>query len=132
MNYADIIVPSNKPNEVSTRFVVQNLKAQLNGISRLKSYFKYNLFYNADLFTNVWLTPFSQKDNISVFCEISYYLKNKLIFEKDEIQKQLIKNYLGFFQEIFDLKYFRHPFSFLLLEICFILGESSNIFCFMV
>lgn len=107
MNYADIIVPSNQPNEVSTRFVVQNLKAQLNGISRLKSYFTNNLFYNADLFSNVWLTPFSQKDNMSVFCEITFYLKNKLIFEKDEIQKQLIKNYLSCFQEIFDLKYFR-------------------------
>lgn len=107
MNYADIIVPSNRSNEVSLRFVVQNLKAQLNGISRLKSYFTQNLFYNADLFTNVWLTPLSQNENISVFCEISFYLKNQLVFESNEIQKQLIKNYLNFFHESFDLKYFR-------------------------
>ena len=107
MNYADIIVPSNKPNEVSTRFVVQNLNAQLNGISRLKSYFTQNLFYNADLFTNLWLNPFSDKDQLNVFGEINFYLKSQLIFESNEIQKQLIKNYLTFFQEIFDLKYFR-------------------------
>lgn len=107
MNYADIIVPSNYYNDVSTKFVVQNLKAQLNGISRLKSYFTNTLFYNVDLFTNVWLTPFAQKDNMSVYCEITYYLKNQLIFESNEIQKQLIKNYLNFFNESFDLKYFR-------------------------
>lgn len=115
MNCADIIVPSNKSNEVSIRLIVQNLKAQLNGISRLKSYFTHNLFYNADLFTNVWLTPSSQKGHTSIFCEISYYLKNKLIFERDEIQKQLIKNYLSFFQEIFDLRLFR-LFSLFILE----------------
>ena len=79
MNYADIIVPSNKPNEVSTRFVVQNLNAQLNGISRLKSYFTQNLFYNADLFTNLWLNPFSDKDQLNVFGEINFYLKSQLI-----------------------------------------------------
>lgn len=106
MNYADIIVPSNKPNEVCLKFIEQNLKAQLNGISRLKSYFTNTLFYNGDLFFNFWLTPFQGKDK-GVFCEISQLLKKQLIFENDEIQKQLLKNYLNFFRESFDLKYFR-------------------------
>lgn len=38
MNYADIVVPSSKPNKVAIRFITQNLKNMMEEYKNVKNY----------------------------------------------------------------------------------------------
>lgn len=53
MNYADIIVPGNRPNNVSIRFIIQNLSSQMKDIDKLKRGLAENMVYNGADFENL-------------------------------------------------------------------------------
>lgn len=107
MNYADIIVPGNRPNEVSIKFVVQNLKNQLVTIGRLKNYFRNNLVFQADMFEQLWMKPANDKPETKTITASSseeVYLNKQMIYETDEIEKNLLKNAFKIVTSTFKLK----------------------------
>ena len=109
MNYADIIVPGNRPNEVSIRFIVQNLKNQLVHVNRLKSYFRHNLIFQADIFEQLWQRPSYEvtKQNNSMINEKVDINKDKAIFfETDETEKTILRNKFKGLLLTFNLKSF--------------------------
>jgi uridine kinase len=46
MNYADIVVPSSKPNQVAIRFIAQNLKNMMKEFTNIKNYLNEKLLIN--------------------------------------------------------------------------------------
>jgi len=92
---------------VSIKFVVQNLKNQLVTIGRLKNYFRNNLVFQADMFEQLWLKPVNDKPELKSLTASSneeVYLNKQMIFETDEIEKNLLKNAFKFATSTFKMK----------------------------
>lgn len=52
MSFADIVVPSSKPNKVAIRFIAQNLKNMMEEYRNVKNYLNEKLLINFyDLYT---------------------------------------------------------------------------------
>lgn len=94
--------------KVSIKFVVQNLKNQLVTIGRLKNYFRNNLVFQGDMFEQLWMKPNEkvepkpQNPANSASEEVSF--NKQLIFETDEIEKNLLKNAFKLVTSTFKIK----------------------------
>lgn len=90
---------------VSIKFVVQNLKNQLVTIGRLKNYFRNNLVFQADMFEQLWITrPQDKPVSLTATASEDVSLSKQMIYETDEIEKNLLKNAFKLVTSTFKIK----------------------------
>ena len=92
--------------------MVQNLKNQLVTIGRLKNYFRNNLVFQADMFEQLWVKPLNDKPpnekpeskSTTASASEDVSLNKQMIFETDEIEKNLLKNAFKLVTSTFKIK----------------------------
>ena len=83
------------------------MKNQLVTIGRLKNYFRNNLVFQADMFEQLWMKPGNEKTeskNTVASSSEEVTLNKQMIFETDEIEKNLLKNAFKLVTSTFKIK----------------------------
>ena len=75
----------------------------------LKNYFRNNLVFQADMFKQLWMKPVNEKPEVkaasqSASASEDVYMNKQMIFETDEIEKNLLKNSFKLVTSTFKLK----------------------------
>ena len=91
---------------MSINFIIQNLKAQLIGITRIKNFLLKNVAFQWSDLEDLWVIPnkpLDNSDNAVSYDQIGIEIKKKLIFCNDEVLK---RESLSLFKMILEPFYF--------------------------